>query len=396
MAEGFEGPDDGGSAGAQVTARIEKFLEDERPETPFVVVDLDVVEEQYGALQRALPDAEIFYAVKANPEPAVLRRLLRLGCQFDVASVGEIDGCLAVGADPATISFGNTIKKTAAIAYAYERGVRLFAFDAESELDKLTVRAPGSTLCCRVLCDGSGADWPLSRKFGCVPELAIDLLLAAARAGHPVGVTFHVGSQQRDVDAWDRALAVVADVFAALRAQDVEPAVVNIGGGFPGSYRDPTPPVETYGNAIRTSLQRRLGPRMPRLIAEPGRYMVADAGVVQTEVVSITRKSKFDEHRWVFLDVGIYGGLVEATAETLRYRFRTPHDGAPAGPVVIAGPTCDSVDILYEETTYDLPLDLAAGDRIEILGTGAYTATCSSVGFNGFPPLATYVLGDDE
>jgi ornithine decarboxylase len=378
-----------------VTERIEKFLADERPETPFLVVDLDVVEEQYRALQRALPEAEIFYAVKANPEPAILRRLRDLSCHFDVASVGEIDTCLAIGADPATLSFGNTIKKTSAIAYAYERGVRLFAFDAESELHKLSEHAPESTLFCRVLCDGSGADWPLSRKFGCGPELAIDLLLAAADAGHPVGVSFHVGSQQRDTRAWDRALAVVADLFAALRAKHIEPSVVNIGGGFPGNYRDPTPPVDAYGQAIRTALRRRLGPRLPRLIAEPGRYMVADAGVVQTEVVSVTRKAKFDEQRWVFLDVGTYGGLVEAAGETLRYTFRTPHDGDEAGPVVIAGPTCDSVDILYEETTYDFPLTLAAGDRIEILGTGAYTSTCSSVGFNGFPPLPTYVLGDD-
>ncbi|HVM07800.1 MAG TPA: type III PLP-dependent enzyme [Acidimicrobiales bacterium] len=379
-----------------LTRAIQTFLDGEPRPTPFLVIDLDVVSERYDSLAAALPEADIFYAVKANPDPDVLRTLLARGCRFDVASVGEIDLCTSIGATGEQMSFGNTIKKVDAIRHAYEAGIRLFAFDAMSELEKLDRLAPDATVFCRVLCDGSGADWPLSRKFGCAPDLAVDLLFAAAASGHPVGVSFHVGSQQRDVGAWDRALAMVADLFAALRGCDIEPAVVNIGGGFPGTYLEPAPAIEEYGAAIRRALARRFGTHLPRLIAEPGRYMVADAGVVETEVVSVTKKARFDEQRWVFLDVGTYGGLAEAAGEALRYRFVTPRAHDTAGPVVIAGPTCDSVDILYEQTTYQFPLSLEAGDRIQILGAGAYTTTCSSVGFNGFPPLAAYVVGGDR
>ena len=309
-------------------------MSSERWETPFVVVDLDVVRERYLSLARAIPAAAIFFAVKANPAPEVLELLTDLGASFDVASPGEVDACLAAGADPAQISYGNTVKKVAAIEHAYAKGVRLFAVDCERELDKVIATAPGSTVFCRMLCDGMGADWPLSRKFGCETELVSRLMLRAADHGLGVGVSFHVGSQQRDVHTWDRQLAIVADLYSMLRARDIEPAVVNIGGGFPGSYLEPAPPIEAYGDAITLALRRRLGPDLPFVIAEPGRYLVADAGVLQTEVVLVARKSDYDEQRWVYLDVGMFGGLAEAMGEAIRYRMRTPHDGTECGPVV--------------------------------------------------------------
>ena len=367
-------------------------MSSERWETPFVVVDLDVVRERYLSLARALPAAAIFFAVKANPAPEVLELLTDLGASFDVASPGEVDACLAAGADPAQISYGNTVKKVAAIEHAYAKGVRLFAVDCERELDKVIATAPGSTVFCRMLCDGMGADWPLSRKFGCETELVSRLMVRAAGHGLGVGVSFHVGSQQRDVHAWDRQLAIVADLYSMLRARDIEPAVVNIGGGFPGSYLEPAPPIEAYGEAITLALRRRLGPDLPFVIAEPGRYLVADAGVLQTEVVLVARKSDYDEQRWVYLDVGMFGGLAEAMGEAIRYRMRTPHDGTECGPVVIAGPTCDSADILYQRHSYHLPLALQDGDRVDIVAAGAYTTTYSTVGFNGFAPLAAHYL----
>ena len=351
-----------------------------------------MVRERYLTLARAIPAAAIFFAVKANPAPEVLELLTDLGASFDVASPGEVDACLAAGADPAQISYGNTVKKVAAIEHAYAKGVRLFAVDCERELDKVIATAPGSTVFCRMLCDGMGADWPLSRKFGCETELVSRLMVRAADHGLGVGVSFHVGSQQRDVQAWDRQLAIVADLYSMLRAHDIEPAVVNIGGGFPGSYLEPAPPIEVYGDAITVALQRRLGPDLPFVIAEPGRYLVADAGVLQTEVVLVARKSDYDEQRWVYLDVGMFGGLAEAMGEAIRYRMRTPHDGTECGPVVIAGPTCDSADILYQHHSYHLPLALHDGDRIDIVAAGAYTTTYSTVGFNGFAPLAAHYL----
>ena len=175
-----------------------------------MVVDLDVVAERYDALRAALPIADVFYAVKANPAPEILELVVARGGHFDVASPAEIDLCLAAGAQPADISFGNTIKKQRDIASAYAKGVRLYAFDADDELRKLRESAPEATVFCRVLCDGSGADWPLSRKFGCEPDEAARLLFLAAESGMAIGVSFHVGSQQRDVGAWDGALEQVA------------------------------------------------------------------------------------------------------------------------------------------------------------------------------------------
>jgi ornithine decarboxylase len=374
------------------SARIDEFLASSHLETPFVVVDLDIVVERYRQLAEALPMAEIFYAIKANPAPDILELLVQLGSNFDVASPAEVDMCLAAGADPSRISYGNTVKKRQDIQYAYERGVRLFAFDCDAELDKLVELAPEATVFCRVMTDGGGADWPLSRKFGCGPAMAMHLLVRAAEKGHQVGVSFHVGSQQRNPESWDTALAAVGEVFEHLRARDVEPVLVNLGGGFPGHYVNDVPAVETYGEVIRTSLAKHLGDVPLRVIAEPGRYLLADAGVLQTEVVLVSRRSLEDDARWVYLDCGVYTGLTEALGESIKFAFRTPHDGGPTGRVCLAGPTCDSADILYEEAAYQMPLALEAGDRVEILSTGAYTTTYSTVGFNGFPALRGYYL----
>jgi ornithine decarboxylase len=344
------------SGRALASERIEQFLRDERPDTPFVVIDLEVVRDRYARLVAALPDARLYYAVKANPAPPILELLVDLGASFDVASPGEIDACLAAGADPARVSYGSTVKKERWIADAYAKGVRIFAVDTEPELRKVAALAPGSTICCRMSCDGAGADWPLARKFGCDPLFAGRLSLEAAEHGLGVGLSFHVGSQQRDVSAWDRALAPVARCFAMLRAHGVEPSVVNIGGGFPAHYVDDIADVSVYGNAITQALHRWLGPDLPFVMAEPGRYLVADAGLLRTEVVLVGNRSSLDERRWVYLDVGLFGGLAEAMGEAIRYRLRTPHDGGPTGPVALAGPTCDSV------------------------------------GFNGFTPLDSYYL----
>ena len=376
-----------------LTDRMEEVLRTGAADTPYLLVDLDVVRDRFERLARALPETTIHYAVKANPAPEVLTLLAELDSSFDVASPGEIARCLSVGIDPGRLSYGSTIKKERDIAWAYERGVRTFAIDSEAELRKVVDVAPGSTVLCRLACDGAGSDWPLTRKFGCDPELALELLLAADRQHLGVGLSFHVGSQQRDPGAWDRALATVADIYAVLRAHDIEPAAVNLGGGFPASYLDPVPDVSEYGEAISGSLHRRFGERLPdQVIIEPGRYLVADAGVIQTEVVLVARKAIDATTRWVYLDVGLFGGLAETLDEAIRYRIRTPHDGGPVGPVVLAGPSCDSADVLYERSGYALPLDLRDGDRIELLSTGAYTSTYSSVWFNGFPPLEARYL----
>ena len=241
--------------------------------------------------------------------------------------------------------------------------------------------------------EGDGADWPLSEKFGCDVDMACDLLKRAADQGlEPYGVSFHVGSQQRDIGQWDIAMGRSAMIFSALNDAGIELKMVNVGGGFPARYRSSTPGVETYADGIMAAVTRHFGNRLPELIVEPGRVLPGDAGVIQAEVILISRKSQSDQRRWVFLDVGRYSGLVEVMDEAIQYRIRTARDGDPTGPVVIAGPTCDEVDILYEKSDYELPLSLAVGDKVELLSAGAYTTSCSSVGFNGFPPLKEYYI----
>src|SRR5690242_9580283 len=201
-----------------MTARIREFLRQRRESgqdtEACLVVDLDLVRDNYNAFAKALPDTRVYYAVKANPAPEVLVLLARLGSCFDTASVAEIEMVLAAGATADRISFGNTIKKERDVARAYALGVRLFAVDCVAEVEKVARAAPGSRVFCRILSDCVGAEWPLSRKFGCEPAMATDVLEHAHRLGlEAYGVSFHVGSQQRNTNAWDRALAQAAAVF---------------------------------------------------------------------------------------------------------------------------------------------------------------------------------------
>jgi ornithine decarboxylase len=375
--------------------KVAKFLAERQPETPYLIVDLDVVGQAYKLLRRYMPLAKIFYAVKANPAPEVVSLLRDLDSSFDVASPNEIDLCMERGVGAERISFGNTIKKERDIAYAFERGVKLYAFDSAGELEKLARAAPGSRVFCRILVESVGAEWPLSRKFGCAPEMAVELLRQAKSMGlDPYGVSFHVGSQQTKIDQWDSAIERAAKMFWALAETDINLRMVNVGGGFPAKYRGDVPGVVQYANAVMGAITRHFGNDLPEIIVEPGRSIVGDAGVIHSEVVLVSRKAANDDKRWVYLDVGKFNGLAETMDEAIKYRIKTPYEGAgvQTGPVVIAGPTCDSADILYEKSRYRLPLDLKAGDRVEILSTGAYTSSYASVNFNGFSPLKTYCI----
>lgn len=376
-----------------MTDRIRDFLRTRRGEGPCVVIDLDIVRDNYESFAHSLPDTSVYYAVKANPDPAILNLLARLGSSFDCASVGEIEMVLATGAGASRISFGNTIKKERDILHAFEMGVRLFAVDCEAEVEKIARVAPGSKVFCRILCDGAGADWPLSRKFGCDPEMAPDVLELAHRSGlEAYGVSFHVGSQQGNVDAWDGALASAAAIFHEMAARGIALSMVNLGGGFPTDYLKKMPGVATYGDAIFRALSRHFGNRLPKTIIEPGRGMVGNAGVIEAEVVLISKKSADDAVRWVYLDIGKFNGLAETMDEAIRYPIRTAHDGDETAPCVLAGPSCDSVDVMYEKVPYDLPVSLSIGDKVLIEACGAYTTTYSTVGFNGFAPLESYAI----
>ena len=375
-----------------MTPKIARFLTQTQPATPCLVLDLDRMAANYAALRRALPLARIYYAVKANPAAPVLDRLVRLGSCFDAAGIEEIDACLAAGARPDAISFGNTIKKSTAIARAHAAGVGLFAFDSDEELDKLAVHAPGARVYCRIRVENDGADWPLSRKFGTTIEHAGALMRRAGELGlDPYGLSFHVGSQQTTTAAYDVAIGKVAMLFTDLTEAGVNLRMMNLGGGFPTRYREPVPEIDDFAAAIMGAMTRHFGNNLPEMVIEPGRSVVGDAGVVSTEVVLASRRGE-DAVRWVYLDIGRFGGLAETEGEAIRYRIATAHDGTPTGPVAIAGPTCDGADIMYERANYHLPLALTAGDRVALLAAGAYVSTYASQGFNGFAPLAEHYL----
>jgi len=246
---------------------------------------------------------------------------------------------------------------------------------------------------CRILTDGAGAEWPLSRKFGCEPAMAVDVLLAAHQLGLQAhGISFHVGSQQTRLGAWDSALAEAKAIFDALTGHGITLQMVNLGGGFPTRYLKQVPGTGQYANAIHEALTKHFGNAIPETIIEPGRGMVGNAGVIKAEVVLISKKHVNDTQRWVYLDIGKFGGLAETMDEAIRYPIVTAKDGDAKAPCVIAGPTCDSADVLYEKTPYDLPVTLTVGDEVLIEATGAYTTTYASVAFNGFEPLTAYVI----
>jgi ornithine decarboxylase len=380
------------AAGASIVGeRFDRFLADCGASTPFIAIDLDVVQASYVALREMLPHARIFYAVKANPSPQVISSLSAVGANFDLASEGEIKRCLQLGIAADRLSFGNTVKRDTEIAKAHASGIDLFAFDSIGELEKLARAAPGARVFCRMLVHNPGAQWPLTRKFGCNQEMAIELLQRARTLGlKPIGISFHVGSQQTDPRQWSVAISAAARIFHSCARQGLDLNTLNVGGGLPAQYLTALPSLASYIETIDGALRREFGKAMPQIIIEPGRYLVGDAGILRSQVLLVARKSRQAKERWVYLDVGRYNGLAEVPGERIQYRIRTARDGQQCGPVILAGPTCDSTDIIYEHTGYKLPIELTTGDFVDFLSAGAYTASYASVEFNGFPPIQTY------
>jgi diaminopimelate decarboxylase/spermidine synthase len=356
------------------------------PETPYLTIDLDQVQDNFRQLQSLLPAARIRYAVKANPAEPVLRLLAAKGSEFDVASVGEIDVCATADIDGRLLTFGNTVKKPSQIAAAYSRGVRRFAFDTEDGAGAIAEHAPGAAVECRIAPVFPSSVTPFGHKFGCAPADAAALLEHARRLGlRPEGVCFHVGSQQLNPAAWEYGIRCAVPIFDAIG----DLTTLNVGGGFPLAYAAGAPQLEVVADSIMSALTRYFRSSPPPLVVEPGRVIVGSAGTLCSEVVSV--RVGTDDRRWVYLDVGRYGGLAETENEYIRYRVRTDRDDDPVDEAVVAGPTCDGDDVLYQR--YPLPVTLLAGDRVVIEDAGAYTTSYASVDFNGFPPLPTYFTG---
>lgn len=369
---------------------IRAFFDDYAGATPHLVVSLDVVKQKFLALKSAMPNAHHHYAIKANPHPEILKVLAQLGAYFECASIPEIDMCLLAGAKPSEILYGNPIKKTSEIQQAYARGVTQYVFDSEMELGKLIKYAPGSKVICRIVTDGAGAISPLSIKFGAPASKATAWLLQAHQQGLIAhGVSFHTGSQQLQAKAWLPPIQVAADIFSELKAQGINSmAVLDIGGGFPVTYRENVPSITDFCSAINNYINDAYGEAIPLVYTEPGRYMAGDAGFIVAEVVLVSPCHVKPDNRWVYLDIGRYGGLVEAKID---YPIVSQKDG-PTGVVMLAGQTCDSNDVIYnEDFGYQLPLSLESGDRVILAHTGVYTTTYSTT-LNGFPTLSSQCI----
>lgn len=373
--------------------RISSYIQSNQYDRPTLVIDVGQVEQNYKRLKAGMPKAHIHYAVKANPHPEILKRLVQLGCRFDAASIGEIDMCLEAGAAPEHISFGNTVKRVQDIAEAYSKGITLFAADASEELQKIAKYAPVSSVFIRVLMRSTEAEWPLSRKFGCSSSMVIPLMHEAQELElNPVGLSFHVGSQTRHPYMWYDSLDAVAAIWHNAIEEGFELKLLNIGGGFPAYYGVDITEAEEYGASILDAVAERFGD-VQYLMAEPGRGLVGNAGAIAAEVLLVSRKHEEDPVRWVYLNLGRFHGLAETEAEAIKYQFLTPDcNSEETSPCIVAGPTCDSADVMYEDHKINFPNDLTFGSRVIILNCGAYTSTYSTVSFNGFPPLAVQVL----
>lgn len=381
--------------------KLQEFIVQPNLNTPFLVVDLDRVIENYRVLNTNLPVAKCFYSVKSNSSPQVIKTLLANGSNFECASLGEIELCLNVGVQPKNIHFGNTIKNIKAIKKGFAYGVRSFAFDCEEELLKLHKHAPGASLTCRISTTGEGAIWGLCEKFGCSVSQASDLLAQAESLSMgKLGISFHVGSQQKSSLAWHRALLDTKTVIDKLNDSNIYLTTINIGGGFPASgyLDDKNMPIihdiARYCQEISAYIDQIFGPEHEyKFMCEPGRFLLSEAGCIKTEVVLATHKTvNKKQQKWLYLDVGKFNGLYEGT-DIKHPIFYTNDLSDELMDTTLAGPSCDSDDMLsYKKDLHKLPKTLKTGDHIAFMSTGAYSNSYLSVGFNGIPPLTEYYI----
>ncbi|WP_344166744.1 type III PLP-dependent enzyme [Pilimelia columellifera] len=357
------------------------------PPTPYLTLDLDAVDAAYRRLSAALPDTAIYYAMKCNPHPALLRRIAGLGGAFEVASAAELDQLVAIGIDPPDVLFSNPVKPPAHIAHAWARGLDRFAFDSVAELDKLATHAPGARVYVRLAVPRSASAVASEGKFGVDVATAADLLRDARRRGlSPHGVAFHVGSQMLDPEPWAQAIKECGELMRELDRDGIRLTMLNLGGGFPVGYQDPAPDIAWFGDRISAAIATLL-PYPVRLVAEPGRHLAAEAGTLTTTVIGVARRGAAT---WLHLDVGAFNGLMEAleTGNQLRYPVTDSRASAARLFYHLTGPTCDSQDtILYD---VELSADLTVGDTVFIGSTGAYTTAYASA-FNGFDVPSVHI-----
>ncbi|MCP5244714.1 MAG: type III PLP-dependent enzyme [Burkholderiales bacterium] len=350
---------------------------------PFLLVDSTIIRQKTRRFMTALPRVRPHYAVKANPDHRVLRTLIEEGAGFEIASIAELDLLLELGVPAAEIFYSNPIKSRAYLNYAAAKGVEWYVLDSVEELQKIVSIKPDAKLYLRIDTPNIGSDWPLAGKFGTLFADIAQIIEEAVRLKADLaGVTFHVGSQCRNPQNWRVGIERAIKVFAEMREAGLNPRLLNIGGGYPVRHLKPIPSIEVIAEVINEAIAEL--PDEIQIIAEPGRYLVSDSAYFVCQVVgTATRNGK----RWMYWDAGMFGGMIEVT-EGLNYAIVTDRTGNCV-PWSVAGPTCDSVDILMHDIM--LPADIQEGDLIYIPNTGAYTSAYAS-NFNGFPLPDVFVI----
>lgn len=358
-------------------------------ETPYLTLDLDRVRANVDAVRDSfgMLEPQILYSMKANAESDVLRTLHGQGCGFDVASLNEIRRLEDSGIPLTNVIFSSTVKVPGHISEASSHGVDRFAFDSRAEVEKLARHAPGARVVLRLEVPHAGSRWPLAGKFGVPAVEALDLLQYARSSGlRPYGLTFHVGSQCLRVESWTDAVDICARVWKTASDAGIELSFLNIGGGLPTEYMEDVPTIGEIGARVAPYIRETFGSDVTFAI-EPGRFLVGDAGTIATTVIgTAVRRGK----PWVFVDLSIYAGLLEVIGGWT-YPLVTAKDHLPKRITTLAGPTCDSTDILASDA--ELP-QLEVGDRVLLLQTGAYTISYRQYNGFAFPTVVTTEGGE--
>jgi ornithine decarboxylase len=350
---------------------------------PFLILDAGLVREKARRFRAAMPRVFPHYAVKVNPALGVLTALHDEGIGFEIASRAELDALLSLGVPAHEVLYSNPIKSHAYVAHAVEKGVEWFVIDAIEELHKVHSAKPDAKIYLRIHSSNEGSLWKLSGKFGAFDEEAKQIVAEAVRLGADLaGVGFHVGSHCKNIENWPIGIRAAGATFDEMRAAGLEPRFLNLSGGFPVSMGDRVPSIEEIGGVVNAELDNV--PESIHVVAEPGRFLVADTGWFVCQVIGTATRNG---QRWLYLDAGTYSGLAELTDE-YRFSIRTDRDG-PVVPWTVAGPTCDGTDVCL--TAEPLPEDLGAGDFLYIRDHGAYSTACATA-LNGFPIPDTFIV----
>jgi ornithine decarboxylase len=361
--------------------------------TPYLEINLDRVKEAYEKIHEHLPGVGIYYAMKCNPNLEIMKTVLECGGRFEVSSANEMKKAIIVGADPKNILFSNPVKTLDDIKAAYQAGVKYFAFDSYSEVDKLAKGAPGTKVYVRISIPVRKSVVASEGKFGVAIDYAKDLMLYAKKMGlKTYGISFHVGSQMLDNESWGYAIQHSAKLIDLLEKSHIQIEMLDIGGGFPAHYQDVNRDnIDRIANKILKALKKYI-PEDIIVVAEPGRYLVADSGVMVGTVIGTAER--FDK-KWLHLDVGANNGLMEAmqTGNTLEYPVSDSKKSEGKDFFVLTGPTCDSQDTIMFNALVSSNIEI--GDRIYIECAGAYT-TAMSENFNGFPSPSTYIISKQK